>query len=560
MASTFYVDYQKPAIGAAWLNDVNTAVYGNGFVQNATNSVAQPISLKLQESVSVLDFGAIGNGVADDTVAVQKAITYCTSTTRAVQLTVPGLCKITSSLVINRQVDTSLNEFVILGVGRGAGFLVSSAITLFDTTIPVTTDPKSELVTFQNILFESTSAALAAYIISYKFLRMKFVNCVGQKIKVVTSPIYLQSWRFIGCNFRNWSGSNLFDCALEGYDIHSTNSVYEFGSQGFDIHSAKGCSWVGNLFEGSPSGGFLRLQGILGVAVVGNYTEGNAGIDYRFFDGFGGSGIVFSGNRIVATGANVANPNYYSVVWGVGTGACSSGNHTNHNLHDDSLMVAGSLQSIGDSAVDNVHKGSYPIAVMAAGVLPRFSGLSAFAGGGSASATLLPSVINRITTATATNIDSVKLPASSVGAGTYGASISIVNDTAFSIVVFPTGADTINLAASFTMSPFSTKTFLNSNAGRWSVPILAQSDYFVGSLAFDPPSISAGARSSFTITVPGALSGMGATATPVNALPDGIIMMNPGRATTNGVIVDLFNTTAGAIDPPSNTWTARAIP
>ena len=43
------------------------------FKQSGTGAVNRDISLKLAETVSVKDFGAVGNGVADDTAAIQAA-------------------------------------------------------------------------------------------------------------------------------------------------------------------------------------------------------------------------------------------------------------------------------------------------------------------------------------------------------------------------------------------------------------------------------------------------------------------------------------------------------
>lgn len=45
-----------------------------GFIQSDTGAVATTVQAKLRESVSVMDFGAVGNGVADDTTAIQAAI------------------------------------------------------------------------------------------------------------------------------------------------------------------------------------------------------------------------------------------------------------------------------------------------------------------------------------------------------------------------------------------------------------------------------------------------------------------------------------------------------
>ena len=90
-------------IDSAWLNDVNDATYEGTAVYTpaGTGAVATTIQNKLQESVSVKDFGAVGDGVTDDTGAIQAAIDRF-STVGGVLLFPVGVYKVTQTLNVNK--------------------------------------------------------------------------------------------------------------------------------------------------------------------------------------------------------------------------------------------------------------------------------------------------------------------------------------------------------------------------------------------------------------------------------------------------------------------------
>lgn len=96
-------------------NAINTAVagiYANlaassgsslvGYIQGAANSTARTVQSKLRETVSVKDFGAVGDGVSDDTVAITNAIATCQSTFATLQFP-PGNYVISSTITLSGQ-------------------------------------------------------------------------------------------------------------------------------------------------------------------------------------------------------------------------------------------------------------------------------------------------------------------------------------------------------------------------------------------------------------------------------------------------------------------------
>ncbi len=92
--------------------------------------------------------------------------------------------------------------------------------------------------------------------------------------------------------------------------------------------------------------------------------------------------------------------------------------------------------------------------------------ITAFSGGGQASATLLPASISRVTTVAVAN-DSVKLPGT---AGLIGLTVLVINATANSMNVYPqTGEAIDNLGANAAKAVAGNKScdFTCTGAGQW---------------------------------------------------------------------------------------------
>lgn len=109
------------------LSDVNsktTATTNLQYLQGATGSVARSLTAKFQDVVSAKDFGAVGNGIADDTAAIQAALNYVATVGGEVYLP-NGTYNISSSLTMDTGVYT--RGISLRGAGRNTIINVTAA-------------------------------------------------------------------------------------------------------------------------------------------------------------------------------------------------------------------------------------------------------------------------------------------------------------------------------------------------------------------------------------------------------------------------------------------------
>lgn len=99
-------------IGAA-VTSISGDADGITYTQGGTGSQQRTVELKLQEFVSVKDFGAVGDGVSDDTAEFQAAIDHCKTNGLILHVN-PGTYKLTSTLDMNDGYDNAVS---LVGMG-----------------------------------------------------------------------------------------------------------------------------------------------------------------------------------------------------------------------------------------------------------------------------------------------------------------------------------------------------------------------------------------------------------------------------------------------------------
>lgn len=122
-----------------------------GFLQAGTGATARTAQAKMREIVSVKDFGAVGNGVADDTAAIQAAIdavnaagggvvyfpagTYaCANLWPKDNVTLQGASKLSTKLINNSP------DYSIITTWRLAPGSVQPAVGIYASTAPRTSN------------------------------------------------------------------------------------------------------------------------------------------------------------------------------------------------------------------------------------------------------------------------------------------------------------------------------------------------------------------------------------------------------------------------------------
>jgi hypothetical protein len=337
------------AVGPTLAPRLSSAQVGNqpGYPRTQTeiNAGTFPKNLAYPQG-DARRYGAIGDGITDDTAAIQEAVNFCVKARTG--LLVDGRFLLTSSVNIDRREGSASDaNYFMLSSTTGGGFLIRTNIAMFSSSIAFTNAPVSALTYFDGVYFESSEPGQGYVLNDGRFLRIRFHGCSFFRILACNCKIrYTQSVQFTNCNIRFGKGVFWTSGAGGGFstdDFKFLNNIVEaWNGDVLNLGIPIGCSVSNNLMEGI-SGTAIVTEGAQGLLVSGNYFEAN-GIDLDTTSGGRPcNGLAFIGNR-----THPKDLKTHSVLWSsIGEGCVSIGNYSGGGLHR--LPVNASIY-INDSA------------------------------------------------------------------------------------------------------------------------------------------------------------------------------------------------------------------
>jgi hypothetical protein len=232
--------------------DASVVSYEPGF----TGSVATTVQTKLRESVSVKDFGAVGDGVTDDTAAIQAAIDACETTNQSL-LGNAGTYLITDTLVIDADTgfiaDLSQMNIIVDASAVATAFAIGQAgagvdrSTNFNIKLPKTITNTAKTGTgwsgFDTSVGVHLRTLYSSYIYAGDIIGFGIgLKCAGYNAGCVYNNIFLSRLYnnkinlLLGSDAGNasWTNENIFYGGEYGYDSSegtAVSGVYDIKTQ-----------------------------------------------------------------------------------------------------------------------------------------------------------------------------------------------------------------------------------------------------------------------------------------------------------------------------------------
>ena len=205
------------------------------FLQAGAGAVPRTVESKLRDTVSVKDFGAVGDGVADDTVAIQNAMA---ASAGEIIIFNPGTYRVTGTIIIPAKTTV---------LGNKATIIAASQIKVFDIT---------SSVTISNLTIEGPSGTYASGGIA--------IYGSGTRNAVGVAPTYITDITIENCQIRNFGNAAIElnfvrSCLITGNTMSTLGYAGVFIYSGIDVYVTNNNV---NTLTGETVSGQLNAYGI----------------------------------------------------------------------------------------------------------------------------------------------------------------------------------------------------------------------------------------------------------------------------------------------------------
>lgn len=309
---SYAVSYAAGTIGK-WLKDLATSVGSTlvGFIQSGTGATLRTVQDKLRETVSVKDFGAVGDGVADDTAAIQAALDAAASGGNVLHFP-GGVYSVTGGLTGPRNLCVTGDGWqTTIKLANGAN---ATHIIKFGDETATTTVELHDIEFDGNKANNPTAGDGLVIVRGYKanLFNVRATNCKGDGIQYEANASSFENYLYGVSSYANdgvgvrMTGAGITDTHIVGGDI------------GFNATAgavlATSCSVVGATIWGAG------LGNAIGIITAGSSWQ----IQNCKIEGHGQHGIkvssgnhhgLISGNKIYANSFNAVTSGLYDGIY-----------------------------------------------------------------------------------------------------------------------------------------------------------------------------------------------------------------------------------------------------
>lgn len=383
-----------------------------GFLQSGTGAQPRTVQSKLRDTVSVKDFGAVGDGVTDDTAAIAACL-LAAKTNGTLRVFFPvGTYNVSSPIVLN-----SYRGLTLYGEGYPVGATVGKCTYLRYTGSSgnLLTLNSCAAMEIRNIWFGYSNASYAGDLVATNnpsgldTTNMTFVGCLfsGETLSQVNASSLLRLEKTINtqiercqfqyavrgvvfygyCNIITFRSNMFLALGLKAtYAYSGSNNTFAFYDNTFEptrnytvcpaFDTVAGVVMIGFVFKGnwlgdvgSPGGGYwVNLDTARGVDISSNHfaTAGSGAGDYAIYLtsclGVNISDNIFFDKAInfanASTGVVVAN-NFFGTaspqILGRGFVSQTSTWLSNYNLSGGGLPRSKAYKNANQSVASSTH-------------------------------------------------------------------------------------------------------------------------------------------------------------------------------------------------------------